>query len=431
MASVKRKETKKGEVYYLITVSMGRDSQDRQLFERTTYHPKAKTPRAIEKEVDQYAKDFENRVKNGEYYDGEKMTFRTFAETWKEEWAVSHLTKSVLEGYLDTLERHIFPEIGNLIISKITPLRCQTIIRKLMEAGKKPKTVKRIFTAMRSVFVYAYRMNIIEENPCDRCELPRECADVSLHYFTLDQAKRFLNVALTKEYTHTFKAHLSHNKITKEEMQISEYKQKTRIPLQFRVLFTLAIIGGFRRGELLGLTWSDIDEENHTISINKALANTKDGQILKEPKTKKSIRLVTMPIGCFDLLADWKAEQRQKAHNMGSAWQGKHGKDYDDNFIFIQDNGLPMNLYTPTHKFKEVIDMYNSTVKEDDQLPIIRFHDLRHTSATLLLSENVDIATISHRLGHSRPSITLDVYSHSLFTKDITASKTLSLMFNN
>ena len=88
-----------------------------------------------------------------------------------------------------------------------------------------------------------------------------------------------------------------------------------------------------------------------------------------------------------------------------------------------------MSLDTPTHKFKEILDMYNSTVPEDDQLPIIRFHDLRHTSATLLLSENVDIATISHRLGHSRPSITLDVYSHSLFTKDITASKTLSLMF--
>lgn len=414
----------------MILVSLGRDAQDRQLFERITYKPKAKTPRAIEKEVNQFARDFEDRVKNGQYYDGEKITFRSFAETWRKDWAESHLTKSVLEGYVDTLERHIFPEIGNLIISKITPLRCQDIIRKLEKAGKKPKTVKRIFTAMRSVFVYAYRMNIIEENPCDRCELPRETADTSLHYFTLEQAKRFLSVALTQEYKHTFKAHTSHNKITKEEMKISEYQQTTKISTQFRALFTLAVIGGFRRGELLGLTWSDIDETNQTISINKALANTKDGQIIKEPKTKKSIRLVTMPIECFDLLADWKAEQRQKAQDMGSAWKGKRGTEYDDNFVFIQDNGLPMNLYTPTHKFQEVIEMYNGTVDEDDRLPVIRFHDLRHTSATLLLSENVDIATISHRLGHSRPSITLDVYSHSLMTKDITASKTLSLMFN-
>ena len=428
MASIKKKELKKG-TCYIITVSLGRDAHDRQLFERTSYYPKATTPRAIEKEVKKYAEAFEQRIREGKFYSGEKITFQDFAETWREDWAESHLTKSVLEGYLDTLDRHIFPEIGSMKLSKITPLRCQDIIRKLEKAGKKPKTVKRIFTAMRSVFLYAYRMNIISENPCDRCELPRESTDTALHYFTLEQAKRFLNNALTQEYTYSVKAHSSHHSITKKEISISEYNQKSRIPLQFRVLFTLAVIGGFRRGELLGLTWKDIDEATRTISINKAVAKTKEGQIVKEPKTKKSIRIVSMPSGCFDLLNAWKEEQREQALRLGSAWKGFVGKDFDDNFIFIQDNGLCMNLYTPTHKFQEVIEMYNKTVGEEDQLPMIRFHDLRHTSATLLLSENVDIATISNRLGHSRPSITLDVYSHSLLTKDISASRTLGLMF--
>ena len=89
-----------------------------------------------------------------------------------------------------------------------------------------------------------------------------------------------------------------------------------------------------------------------------------------------------------------------------------------------------MNLDTPYHKFKEVIALYNAQCeKEEDKLPNIRLHDLRHTSATLLLSENVDIETVSHRLGHSKASVTLDVYGHWLKETDEKASDTLENLF--
>ena len=93
--------------------------------------------------------------------------------------------------------------------------------------------------------------------------------------------------------------------------------------------------------------------------------------------------------------------------------------------------GSRMDIDTPSHKFKKAIEYYNSTcTNEEDKLPLIHLHDLRHTSATLLLANHVDIETVSHRLGHSKPSITLDVYGHWMEETDRTASDTLETLFN-
>ena len=104
---------------------------------------------------------------------------------------------------------------------------------------------------------------------------------------------------------------------------------------------------------------------------------------------------------------------------------------FDNNTIFIQiDNGLPVHLSTPGHKFAEIIELYNKKCeKEEDRLPKIRLHDLRHTGATLLLSRNMDIETVSRRLGHSKASVTLDIYGHALPEHDKQASDTLEMMF--
>ena len=125
--------------------------------------------------------------------------------------------------------------------------------------------------------------------------------------------------------------------------------------------------------------------------------------------------------------------------HLGSKWQGKRGKDYDENFIFIQTaSGKAMDLSTPTQKFPSLLKRYNAmidkrikegTATEEDKLPIIRFHDLRHTSATLLIGNGTDIETIAHRLGHSRVSTTLDRYGHPLPENDVKAAQTLERIF--
>ena len=106
-------------------------------------------------------------------------------------------------------------------------------------------------------------------------------------------------------------------------------------------------------------------------------------------------------------------------------------KDFSNNTVFIQlDTGLPLHLSTPGHKFAEIISLYNATCeREEDKLPKIRLHDLRHTGATLLLSQNTDIETVSRRLGHSKASVTLDIYGHALPENDRQASDTLEAMF--
>ena len=166
---------------------------------------------------------------------------------------------------------------------------------------------------------------------------------------------------------------------------------------------------------------------------------TKNQKYIKGPKTEAGIRELTMPDEIFVLLKEWKKEQAALCVKLGTAWKGhRNGKNddgtrdsFDENTIFIQpDNGLPIHLSTPNHKFHEIVDLYNATrKKEEEKLPRIRLHDLRHTGATLLLGEKTDIETVSHRLGHAKASVTLDIYGHALPENDKQAADTLAALF--
>ena len=194
----------------------------------------------------------------------------------------------------------------------------------------------------------------------------------------------------------------------------------------WKAYFTLALFGGLRRGEACALTWNDIDFEEMTVTITKSTAITKAGQITKEPKTKAGNREILLPLPVFAKLKEWKAEQEHHASEIGGEWKGFRGAEYDDNFIFTQDNGKQINLYTPSHKLHEIIEMHNSSAGIDEKLPIIRLHDLRHCTASLLIASGADIATVSRTMGHSKISTTLDVYTHSLRKNDATISAKLA-----
>ena len=411
---------------YKIRVYLGKDVNGKKITESTTYTPTKKTPKAIEKEVQDYAREFEKQVKEGKILSGEKLTLSDIVEEWKQDQTFKDLTKSVQESYIDILDRRIYPHIGHLKIAKITPLHIQKIYNTMETEGKAPKTIKRTNTALNSVMKYAYRMNIIQENPCNRIRLPKNKADTDLHYFTLDQAERFLD-SLSREYT------IEHPEVIRSNgRKIPAYTETITTPFQYVPFFYLAVYGGFRRSELVALTWNDIDFEKRTVSINKAITKTKEeGQFVKETKTVAGNREIMLPTQCFTVLQKWKVKQMELAMSMGSSWKGETGKDFNKNFIFIQlENGSRMDVDTPTHKFKKAIENYNSSCsKEEDKLPLIHLHDLRHTSATLLLANKVDIETVSHRLGHSKPSITLDVYGHWMEETDRSASDTLENLF--
>lgn len=127
----------------------------------------------------------------------------------------------------------------------------------------------------------------------------------------------------------------------------------------------------------------------------------------------------------MELARNYRREQLQYRLSLGSEWVG-------ENYVFIQANGKQMHPDTPYNKFKSIIRCYNAhIIKEEEKLPEISLHGLRHTSATLMISQNVDIRTVSNRLGHTQTSTTLDIYSHALQKMDEQASSALDTLLNH
>ena len=442
MASIKPRKQKDGTTSYLITVSLGRDkTTNKQILKTVTYTPKEKAPSKIEKEVKAFAAGFEERAKNGELVSGDKVTVNDFEKIWEKNWLPSK-TPSVQENYKNMLKNHFLPVIGHMKITAVRATHIDSIIQKAKDEGKAPATIRDRFTVINSVFKYAYKKQYIRENPCQRCdERPtvKMKTGKDIKFFTTDQARRFIREALTMEYDLQYGRRGRKSKKTGQQYDVKAYTVKRSVSLQWRLYFIMAIYGTFRRGEMCALTWKDINEKRRIISIDKARAMTKKETYIKGPMTDAGIRELTMPEEVFTLLREWKKEQAALCMKLGSEWKGhRNAKNddgtrdsFDDNAIFIQvENGLPIHLSTPNHKFHEICDMYNATrEKDEEKLPRIRLHDLRHTGATLLLGKNTDIETVSHRLGHAKASVTLDIYGHALPENDVLAAETLTSMF--
>ena len=441
MASIKERPKADGTLSFLITVSLGRDENKKKIIKTTTFTPKSKAPTKARKEADAFATEFELQVLSGDVVVDDDISFAQFEQIWEKNWLPSK-TPGVIEGYKGVARVRVLPYLGHLKLNKIKAPHIDNILKREQAENKAPATVRMTFTVINSIFKYALKKQYIRENPCIRCdELPevtmRTGNDIS--FFTEEQTNRFLNDALTMEYNYSIKGHSRVLAKTGETYQVPEYTESRKIPLQWQIYFTMAIYGQFRRGEMCALTWRDLDMDHNIISINKAVINTKYGRVVKGTKTRAGIRDIVMPANLFILLKQWKKEQLELCIRMGTAWKGhrngktEDGKDdsFEENTIFIQtNNGLPVHLSTPGHKFAEIVDIYNKNCsKEEDKLPKIRLHDLRHTGATLLLGQNTDIETVSRRLGHSKASVTLDIYGHALPENDKKAAETLEAMF--
>ena len=431
MANVTKRVGRDGTVSYMVRVFNGRRTDGKQVFASETFIPTEKTPKRIKAELDAFVREFEMRVHEGRFINGNKLTFDQFVIDWTNGWATKNLTLSSIQDYSRILEKRVAPYIGGLKMAKISPLHIQRIIDEESANGLKIKTVKRTFTAINSVFKYAFQMQVICENPCQRVQLPREKVDnmnkgyvEEIHCFDLEQANRFLK-ALTMEYVYTEKEHDCLWGKSGKVYHVKAREKRLAVSLQYQAFFTLALFSGFRRGEMLALVWDDINFDERTIRINKATANLKEGQVIKSPKTSAGYRTIRLPKQCFDILRKWKLEERAHAFQMGEKWKGKQILDFGQQWVFIQKNGEQMNISSPRQKFKDIIAWYNRQCDPNQRLPEIRLHDLRHTSATLLLASGIDIETVTKRMGHKHASTTLDVYGHALESVDITASEKL------
>lgn len=402
MASIR----KRGNTYQ-ITVSNGRTPEGKQIIETTTYIPDpAKTPKQNERALQVFALEFENRVKNGTYLDGEKITFQEFSKRWMKEYAPAHLKATSIEFYQHLLDKHILPSIGNIKLAKLQPAAINKLYNSMREhrtdgkaGGYSPATIKRVHATISTILTTAVYWNIITDNPCSRLRPPKLPNVQNQDFFTQEQTASFL-------------------------VEIDAELAAGQINLQQYIFLQLCLFCGMRRGEVVALLWSDIDFEHSTISITKSTTIVQGKAHTEEPKNKTSIRTISAPDHIMDLLRRYRIEYNTYRLSIGSQWV-----EYPEGeFIFIQWNGSQMYPSTPYNVFKKVIKRYNNTHTE--QLPEITLHGLRHTSATLLISENVDIRTVSNRLGHAQTSTTMNIYSHALKKKDEMAADTLEKLLH-
>lgn len=397
MASIRKRG--KG---YQVTVSNGRDIHDRQILETATWTPDPdKTERQNQKALERFAMDFEDRVKNGKYLDGEKLTFREFTERWMEEYAKMQLEPTTTEVYKFLLDAHVIPEIGHLKLARVQPAHLNKLYSVLLKerkdgkpGGYSPTTVRRVHAVISSIMTTAVQWNIITENPCKRIKPPKQ-AKQEIAFFTPEQAAAFLE-------------------------ELDREAKEGEIPLQHNIFFQLALFCGLRRGEAVALKWQDIDFDAGTVSINKSTAIVDGKRYQKTPKNRTSERVISIPRHVLTMLRRYRLEYNTYRMRIGSQWTGS-------GHIFIQWNGAQMHPSTPDSAMRKVIDRYNGS--HEEPLPHVTPHGLRHTSATLLISQNVDIRTVSNRLGHAQTSTTMNIYTHALQKKDEQAAETLENLF--
>lgn len=419
---------------YQIIVCDGENVNGKRIERTMTYHPDPSlTPKQQEKALQRAAMEFEEKVRRGTCLDGDKITFAQFYEKWYDEYAMVELEKTTRGGYDHNIKTKVIPILGNMKLSAIKPIHLTSLYNSLRKDGVRQDgksgglsetTINMIHVTLSGILKKAVEWDVIMNNPCDRTQTPKRAKDSDdIEYFTVEQTLTFLD-ALEMEYEQPVKGRK--RKDSKgNEYEVAPYVNKVTIPLQFKVLFNIAVYGGLRRGEIVSLQWNDINFEKGTIHISKSTAYVNRESYIKGTKTKLSNREITMPASVMSLLRKYKIEYYQKQLKMGSKWAtDENGKRLD--FLFTQWDGKQMNISTPLHRFHSIIKQYNKTVnREEDKLPLIHFHGLRHTSATLLISQGVDVRTVAGRLGHSQTSTTLDIYAHPLRKMDEEASEKL------
>ncbi len=373
MATIRKREGKKGPSYQ-IRASCGYDIHGKQVVKSMTWKPPAgMTAKQMDKEAHRLAVLFDERCAAGATGDG-GMKFEAFAELWFREYAEPTLRIRTVER-LHQYEGRTYAALGHLRLDKLTTRHLQDFISSLRQEGVNettggalsPKTVRNYISFVSSVLDYAVKLGAIQDNPCSRVTLPA-LEHKEKEVYTLEEAQHFLDTL-------------------------------EQAPLEYQAFFTLAIFGGFRRGELLGLEWPDIDFDGQTVSIRRTSLYTKERGIFTDTtKTRGSQRTLKLPASVFTVLRRYRAEQAQQRLLMGNRWTAGER-------LFTNADGGLMNPNTPYGWLK-------GFCRQTGQR-FLGIHAFRHLSASLLIESGADVRTVSAMLGHSQASTTLNIYAHS------------------
>ena len=297
----------------------------------------------------------------------DEYTVAAWLRTWFELYAKPHIRPSTMNYYHRNIEQHIIPAIGDIPLNKLTTRDLQKFYNDLQSNGrlrkvqKKEKpglsnsTVRGIHMMLHNALDRAMKEKLILSNPTENCIIPK-IEKQEMKILRPDPISSYLNAA----------------------------ERRNALPM-----FYLELVSGLRKGELTALLWSDLDIQNRTISVSKQYVKNPNGELaLTRPKTETSVRKVSIPQEAVDLLIS------------------EHDKHPDNPYMF--PSPITGEMYYPD----SIVNLHKKILK-DAGLPHIRFHDLRHTFATLALQNGVDVKTVSSMLGHYDAGFTLRTYTHA------------------
>lgn len=319
-----------------------------------------------------YAQYQERAIAGGSYVKPQRELLRTYAQRWIETYATPKLGPKTVSGYRYIFERYVHPLLGNVELQRLSPTMIQSAYAKLQAGGlregkltRKPvsaRTVHHVHTVLSESLKWAVRWSLLSRNPCEVVSPPTPVRK-KLGRLTPSECYALLKAA----------------------------KGSVLEPMVHLGLHT-----GMRRGEVLGLKWSNVDLDHGTLSVTQTVQRVKgQGLMVLPPKTERSRRAVSLSTESVISLRAQRDRQRLAA--------GRAPKP--DEWVFTNDDGGPINPDYLTHAFHRLTGAVGVTG---------RFHDLRHAHASFLLSEGIHPKIVSERLGHSAISITLDTYSYVL-----------------
>ena len=382
---------RRGKNSWRLRVPNGYENGRKQWVSETVKYPSTMSEAAQRKQAKKDLNRLAVRVERGEAATGPQMTLEDFAAQWMEYKAQS-IVQTTQANYWDMLRGRVIPMLGRIKLHQIKPATLAKFYNALRAPGARMdgkaagglsgSSVRHYHVLLRSMFHTAVQWQLIPINPADRIDPPKKDTQEQ-RYYTPEEAAQMLE------------------RLADETVERQAWVH-------------LALLGGLRLGEIAALEWQHVDFGGSCVHVQQSSRYISHvGLVTKAPKTEAGRRTVSLPADTMALLRTHKREQAAQRLKVGSDW-------VDSGRVFVQWDGQPMHPSTPSKWWRKY--------QERGGLPHIRFHDLRHTSATLLVAAGEDLKTVSARLGHSKVSTTLDIYAHALASKDKGASDKLEAM---